>query len=257
MLTAYEVAGPFDDENGDESWRKRAQGTLVYTGEGWVKAPRPPSPREQAGRQKFWDGYVAQRAQLAAAHAQGQAQSPGPLWPAESEELRFLDALPTRSVTPPALLAQHQLSAPLPSLYPVPAPQAPAATPLPAARLPASSNPPQSSVVDGENKLDDGYLPDAPQDPPTSPDTVDREQIPRTSSPRVVDGWNDADLLTLWKHKVIRKKGYEPMLALFPGQTAESLHEAWTTHKELCKQLGAAWEAAGRPNGSLSEWFEE
>jgi hypothetical protein len=269
-LTPHKAAGPFDNEDGDEAWR--FHGTGVYTGNEFVKASRPSTTGEQARRQGFWVRYEAQSAVAA---AQGQRRVLGQPRPAASEELRFPDALPTLSVIPSALVAQHHISALLPAVPSLPTPRASAppsaatsasapatvSAPAPTLSPPTASGPslPHSSDVDGEYEIDDDYTSDAPQGPPapTSANTVQREQVPRTSSPRAVEDWNDANLLTVWKHKVIRKKGYEPMLTSFENQTVESLHKAWTTHKERCKLLGAAWEAAGKPNGPLSEWFEE
>ncbi|KAF3044855.1 hypothetical protein E8E11_005152 [Didymella keratinophila] len=241
--------GPFDDNDSDEAWRNHSTG--VYTGDGFVKSSGPPSAREQARRRDFWDSYDAQSvaaAAAAAAAAHGQRRVLGQPPPAASEEPRFPDALPDRSILAPRPLAP----APLPA-------SAPASALVSSPPVRSGPSPPHSSDVDGEYDLDDDYLPDAPQGPPapTSANMVHRPQVPRTSSPRAVEDWDDENLLTLWKHKVIRKKGYEPMLTSFENQTVESLHEAWTTYKERCKMLGATWEAASKPSGPLSKWFEE
>lgn len=263
-MIVHEAAGPFDDRDGDEAWRNR--GTGVYTGDGFVRAATPPSAREKARRQYFWDGYDPRSAEVAAAGPQGQRPILGQLPPAASEELRFPGPLPERSNTPPALLTQQQIPRPVTDHPSLPPPRAPTPPPAAASASAPSSSPPaptaasrHSSDIDGEYELDDEYLPDVAQVPqaPTSANTSERAQIPRTSSPRAVNEWDDENLLTLWKYKVVRKKGYEPMLTSFENQTVESLHEAWTTHKERCKVLGAAWEAAGNPNGPLSGWFEE
>ena len=121
---------------------------------------------------------------------------------------------------------------------------------------------PPSSDIDGEYEADDDYLPDAPQAQPIATDNDDHERLsdstpPKTSSPRGVDDWDDDNLLSFWKFKVIRKKGYEPMLAHFPGQTTESLHETWRAHKQRCEELGAAWKAAGKPARPVSEWLDQ
>ncbi|KAF3038344.1 hypothetical protein E8E12_007458 [Didymella heteroderae] len=266
------VPSPFDDENGDEAWHKSAEGTVVYTGEEFVKTLRPPTGVERAHRQEFWDRYEAQRGHSVAAGTQGPGQ--GHPRPTAGGEQRFPDAPPTHSELAPALLVQHQISAPLPIQTPVSTLRAPA--PLSAMALacaPAStlaSTPPaasghgthNSSDVDGEYEIDDDHFPDVPQDQQntTNNDPQDKSTestSPKTSPPRGIDDWDDANLLCLWKQKVIRKKGYEPMLAYFKNQTAESLHEAWTTHKERCKKLGAEWEAAGKPTTGSSDWFEE
>jgi hypothetical protein len=255
LLTTHPAPGPFDDEDGDEAWRKSEHGTVIYTGEANIKTLRPPTAVESARRQQFWNTYEARARQPAEVRRQGSMQ--GRAQPTAGEEQRFPDVPPARSETAPALLAQHQISTPVPSSAAL---QASAPAPTPATASGPSGHP--SSDIDGEYELDDDYLPDAPQDPPTSTNPNKQEQVPtstppRTSSPRSVDDWDDANLLSLWKHKVIRKKGYEPMLTSFKDQTVEGLHEAWTKHKESCKRLGAAWEAAGKPTGPLSEWFEE
>lgn len=120
------------------------------------------------------------------------------------------------------------------------------------------------SDVDGEYELND-YLPNAPAAPAAQPIPTaihDEEQLrdntpPKTSSPRGIDDWDDDNLLSFYKFKVIRKKGYEPMLAHFPGQTIDSLHETWKKYRTRCEQLGTAWKAAGKPKGAVAEWFHE
>ncbi|KAJ4374445.1 hypothetical protein N0V86_007310 [Didymella sp. IMI 355093] len=259
--------GPFDDEHGDEAWRKSEHGTVIYTGEENIKTLRPPTAVESARRQQFWDTYEARARQPAEAQRQDWMQ--GQVEPAACEEQCFPDVLPARSETAPALLAQHQIFTPVPRLPSLPEPQAPARVLSAPAPAPVPTSSPAASIsaahhlsdVDGEYELDDDYLPDAPQGPPTSTNPNEQEQVPnrtppRTSSPRSVNDWDDANLLNLWKHKVIRKKGYEPILTSFKDQTVEGLHEAWMKHKERCKQLGVTWEAAGKPTAPLSEWFE-
>lgn len=270
-MTAHEAPDPFDAKDGDESWRKVAEGRVVYTGDEFVKVLRPPTAAEEAYRQDFWDKYEVQRVQSVTAVTPGRRQGlvqPQPA--AVGGEHHFTDAHPARSATPNTLLDQHQISAPLPALPSLPAPGALAsrsATTSASASAPAprsglslvlSASTQHSPDIDGEYEIDDDFLLDAPPGPLplTSIKTVAQESAPRTSSPRTVDHWDDTNLLTLWKHKVIRKKGYEPMLTSFKKQTAKSLHEAWTTHKARCKLLGAAWEAAGKPNSPLSERFE-
>lgn len=71
------------------------------------------------------------------------------------------------------------------------------------------------------------------------------------------DLWTDDNLLSFWIIKALRKKGYQPIIEKFPGQTVESLREAWDTHKQRCNELGARWKAAGRPDGPVSEWLGE
>lgn len=252
LLTTHEAPGPFDDEDGDETWRKSHHGTHVYTGEEIIKTIRPPTAEQQKRLKQFWDKWEAREVQSSEASTQGQGQ----VRPAASEEQHFPDVLPTRSSPAPFLAlpsntTAHQASTPAPISGPTPI-SAPAQAP--------SAH--HSSDVDGEYEIDEYYLPDAPQGQSASSNTNGWEQMPdstppKTSSPRGVDDWDDSNLLSLWKFKVIRKKGYELMLATFQDQTVESLHEAWTKHKQRCQQLGAAWEAAGRPRGDSSEWFEE
>ena len=116
-----------------------------------------------------------------------------------------------------------------------------------------------SSDIDGEYELDDEYLGDAPQAQVATADdyeNVPDSTPPKISSPRGINDWDDDNLLSFWKFKVIRKKGYEPMLAHFPGQSVESLHEVWRTNRERCEMLSAAWRAAGKPTAPVAEWLD-
>ncbi|XPS81289.1 hypothetical protein M3J09_013227 [Ascochyta lentis] len=86
---------------------------------------------------------------------------------------------------------------------------------------------------------------------PTTTTTHPASSPPQSSPPRNILVWDDANLLSLWKWKVIRKKGYEPMVAHFEGQTVESLHRAWVENRGRCKELGQAWREAGKPGGMV------
>jgi hypothetical protein len=61
-------------------------------------------------------------------------------------------------------------------------------------------------------------------------------------SAQPITEWNDAALLSLWEWKIIKKKGFGPMLKFFPGQTEESLRAAWEENREYCRELGRRWE---------------
>lgn len=125
-----------------------------------------------------------------------------------------------------------------------------------------------SSDVDAEYETDDEYISALPQPPATTTsnnnthndnhdDRLPSSTPPKTSSPHGITDWDDDNLLSLWKWKTIRKKGYQPMLAHFPGQTVEMLAQVWSRHKKRCEVLGSAWRAKGKPEGSVGEWFEE
>jgi hypothetical protein len=47
------------------------------------------------------------------------------------------------------------------------------------------------------------------------------------------------------------------VLKLFPGHTVETLQEVWKARRPRCEELGAGWERAGRPKGSIGEWWRE
>ncbi|KAF1924543.1 uncharacterized protein M421DRAFT_95313 [Didymella exigua CBS 183.55] len=239
-LKTYKAPGPFDEEDSDEGWRKSYYGTQVYTGEEFVKTLQYPTTEEQKRRMRFWDGFESRSVDMRGPRVQDQAR------PAGGEEHRFPNVLPTRSDSPTAQMGLHDNHSPMNGLSPVPASRsvpalasAPASSPAP---VPAQTAH-RSSSIDGEYEIDDDSLPDTSQGPQTIKCRNDREQVPdstppRTASPLGVDDWGNANLLRLWKHKVIRKKGYEPMLATFTGQTVESLHEVWTKHKKRWSAVG-------------------
>jgi hypothetical protein len=53
----------------------------------------------------------------------------------------------------------------------------------------------------------------------------------------VFTGWNDDAKRELYMWKVKRKKGYAFFLHIFPGETAESLHEAFKKYKDDGERL--------------------
>jgi hypothetical protein len=61
--------------------------------------------------------------------------------------------------------------------------------------------------------------------------------------------WDDAALLSLWQWKIVKKKGFGPMLRFFPGQTEDSLREVWEEKRDYCRELGVRWEEMGRERG--------
>lgn len=91
--------------------------------------------------------------------------------------------------------------------------------------------------------------------PKGSPDNSSHKTLPKLSPLRTINDWDDDNLLSFWRLKVIRKKGYEPMLDHFPGQTIETLHETWKIYRTRCEELGAEWRAAGKPGGLVAEWL--
>ncbi|KAF2628155.1 hypothetical protein BU25DRAFT_448122 [Macroventuria anomochaeta] len=263
-LEAVGPPGPSNEENGEEFWRESNRGKHVWTGEAIVYTNRRPDATQQEYQTKFWEKYDAQKAQEAEGSVQEQTQGQQ-----QVDEQHFPDALPTPSF-PACVPAPTNNNASQQSI--IPAPHILQASPpgsagvldylranglLQAQQVPAAR---PSSDIDGEYEVDDEYLTDAPHDLPSPSDNHDQlpdSTPPKTSPPRSIDDWDDDNLLSFWKWKVIRKKGYEPMLTHFPGQTTETLHETWKAHKARCEELGAAWRAAGKPAGSVEEWSDE
>lgn len=56
------AAGPFDDEEGQESWRVSGNGRLIWTGDTHISSPKP-SRAQQEQHTKFWEVYDAHMAQ--------------------------------------------------------------------------------------------------------------------------------------------------------------------------------------------------
>ncbi|KAF1360870.1 hypothetical protein EJ07DRAFT_154786 [Lizonia empirigonia] len=247
VLDFYGPPGPFDDEHGPEGWRLVGGGRRVFTGEALVR-----SARLDGGR-----GVI-----------QGGFSSRG------GEEMRFPDVLPVRSgqagafanaptnngaVRGPVVAASGDLAetpageqrgvghvenlhATLPSLAHHHPETLVASSDVDADYVPALPQPPTTTISNHNHDHDHDHLPDSIP--------------PKTSSPHGIDDWDDDNLLSLWKWKAIRKKGYQPMLAHFPGQTVEVLAQAWVRHKKRCEVLGKAWRAKGKPEGSVGEWFD-
>lgn len=172
---------------------------------------------------------------------------------------QFPDVLPTPSGPLPASVytknpaQQIATTMNIPKIALQPPPQLPNPSPAPRGY--------QSPVLDREYEAKDGHLEDAPAAQPIlivthNNDRAPSSTPPETLSPQGIDDWNDDNLLSFYKFKVIRKKGYEPMLEHFPGKSTSSLHETWRTHRRRCEELGAAWKAAGKPKGSVAEWLD-
>ena len=66
---------------------------------------------------------------------------------------------------------------------------------------------------------------------PVAPRKTVKAPSPSSNGEFVFTGWNDEAKRELFMWKVKRKKGYIFFLHLFPGETAESLHEAFKLYK--------------------------
>lgn len=111
-----------------------------------------------------------------------------------------------------------------------------------------------SDDTDGEFKENNKHFYSGSQPCSDFSDDFLAESVPvKSSLPHGIDDWDDNNLLNLWKWKTIRKKGYEPMMAHFQGQTVNTLVETWNTHKKRCEELGAAWRKAGKPMANVAE----
>ncbi|KAJ4993720.1 hypothetical protein SVAN01_00774 [Stagonosporopsis vannaccii] len=245
-------AGPFDKEDGEESWRVSSGGRDIYTGDVHIRG-QAPDVRQQELQTQFWKDYEARMAHNSGDVAQGckEQESDG----AE----QFPDALSTLSGTTRTSVAPNNATQQV---------AAPASVPDLALRPPQqlydnlTSQVHHYSEADGEYKVNEEDLADAPVVRAIAPNAHNDCQVPdstsrKNSSPRGIDDWDNDNLLSFYKFKVIRKKGYEPMLEHFPGQTIESLREVWKTHRKRCEKLGDAWRVAGKPKGSVAEWLHE
>ena len=228
------------------------EGRDIYTGDVHIRS-RAPGAQQQERQTQFWADYelrIADRGEDGVKSYQ------------EQEFIgveQFPDVLPTPSVPLPASVTAKNADQQVAAAISVPklALQSPQ-------QLSDSSPAPrvhQSSGFGRDYEAEDGYLPDAPATQPIPIVTHNNDQasdstLSETSSPQGIDDWNDDDLLSFYKFKVIRKKGYEPMLEHFPGKSTDRLHETWRTHRRRCEELGAAWKAAGKPKGSVAEWLD-
>ncbi|KAH6875762.1 hypothetical protein BKA58DRAFT_399928 [Alternaria rosae] len=66
---------------------------------------------------------------------------------------------------------------------------------------------------------------------PAAPRKTVKPSAPSNNGQFVFTGWNDEAKRELFMWKVKRKKGYTFFLHLFPGETVESLHEAFKEYK--------------------------
>lgn len=225
-------------------------GRDIYTGEVHVRS-RAPNALQQELRDQFWRNHVVHKAQVAGGNVQHRRFAEA------AASTQFPDAPPVHS-DPASIENNNTVQRPVTLL--------PALTlvihqPQQVSGLVQEPPAQPSSDVDGEYEIDDEYSPEVAHNQLTRVGH-DEEQLadstpPKISSPRGIDDWDNDNLLSFYKFKVIRKKGYEPMLVHFPGQTIESLQETWKTHRKRCEELGAAWRAAGKPAGSVAEWLDE
>ncbi|KAI4688596.1 uncharacterized protein J4E84_004526 [Alternaria hordeiaustralica] len=72
---------------------------------------------------------------------------------------------------------------------------------------------------------------------PVAPRKTVKAPSPSSNGEFVFTGWNDEAKRELFMWKVKRKKGYPFFLHLFPGETAESLHEAFKLYKNEGERL--------------------
>jgi hypothetical protein len=72
----------------------------------------------------------------------------------------------------------------------------------------------------------------ASQDLPAPPQKAAKDSSPTNKTPFVFTDWNDDAKRELFMWKVKRKKGYAFFLHLFPGETVESLHEAFKEYRD-------------------------
>ncbi|KAJ8108836.1 hypothetical protein OPT61_g7894 [Boeremia exigua] len=269
-LDVVPPAGPYDEEDGDESWRVTNRGRYVYTGEAHVRH-RLLDAEAQATLTDFWRRYDAGEVQIVDRTAQdrqgpeavGLQQFPDVL-PVPSAALRESATYVSSPANRLALQTPKSIQAARSGFVQTPKHlQANSLRqgqrPILPAPVPRVHFAPQVGV---EHKADDDNTSGATRHPSILTDSGDQEQppdssTPKASSPEDVGNWNDDTLLKFWKLKAIRKKGYEPMLAQFPGQTLRSLSQAWKVYRGRCGELGAAWRAAGKPEGPVADWLRE
>ncbi|KAL6709293.1 hypothetical protein ACN47E_001700 [Coniothyrium glycines] len=67
----------------------------------------------------------------------------------------------------------------------------------------------------------------------------------------VIGDWDDDKIHQLAHHKLVRNKGMDRALDLFPGQTEASLIVAWAVHKQQGKELLESRK--GGEGGNLKE----
>ncbi|KAI4629364.1 uncharacterized protein J4E87_003628 [Alternaria ethzedia] len=72
---------------------------------------------------------------------------------------------------------------------------------------------------------------------PVAPRKTVKAPSPSSNGEFVFTGWNDEAKRELFMWKVKRKKGYPFFLHLFPGETADSLHEAFKLYKNEGERL--------------------
>jgi hypothetical protein len=70
-----------------------------------------------------------------------------------------------------------------------------------------------------------------------APQDIEKDSAPTKKGQFVFTGWNDHAKRELFMWKVKRKKGYAFFLHLFPGETAESLHEAFKKYSDDGERL--------------------
>ena len=298
------AAGPFDDEEGQESWRVSGSGRLIWTGDTHISSQKP-SRAQQEQHTKFWEVYDAHMAQgmqivlldKLVREDVGERRFPDvlPEYPQLVEGLPVF-AVPTPLPLPLPELALTQAAAPGSTaphggcssepprdvqLFGTPRPFISPDTPPPTAPLDAPrpfissaapqpfiplATPPPTASLGTRHPFTSPFTTKASKPPnnPTPTPTPPRSNLPSSSPPTTTpphthntNDWDDQSLLRLWISKVIRKKGNEPVLKLFPGHTVETLQEVWKARRPRCEELGAGWERAGRPKGPIGEWWRE
>lgn len=227
-----------------------------------------PSKEQQERQAKFWEAYTAREAQLGSYPTQGHQRM------GDVGIVQFPDALPVpsnstseRLLVPIATPQQKHSRGPAPTIVQATYTSSGNAELVGSSRRSDAPQAEQASSAPSSHRSEVNQESEGYDDPsPTvrythsgSPHNNSHDHLPDSTSAMLPPGgavfWHDDNLLSFWKFKVLRKKGYKPMVDKFPGQTVESLQEVWATHRQRCDELGARWKAAGRPEGPVSEWL--
>ena len=89
---------------------------------------------------------------------------------------------------------------------------------------------PSQNIVGASSRNSQSSSAAAPQD-------IEKDSASTKKGQFVFTGWNDDAKRELFMWKVKRKKGYAFFLHLFPGETAESLHEAFKKYRDDGERL--------------------
>jgi hypothetical protein len=185
-----------------ESWRQR--GDFIYTGEAMVYAP--------PHRKPYYNWNIPPQPEILT-------------WPETlvfPKETPFISMFNSPGFDPTALSPPPHPPSPPPS----PAPSARAKL-APIKSAPTKFHTPKHKHTPTRSRTDSLF--------------TTRTRIV-SSPPREITHWDDAALLRLWRWKIVKKKGFAPMLRAFPGQTEESLRGAWEMNRDECRRLGREWE---------------